>query len=171
VIAGQVLSVQFSNGGGPYAIVSGLAGVTIDSTTGLLSWTPGLGDVGPANIVVSTGNSNGWGAVYATLQFPVYFTDTPTGLIVASSTDPVTNITTVRASWNPPTMNTSNIVGYQVSAVPTGSPSGAPPMIFTVPATTLSFVLSDFGILSGLIQVAAYDQFGNLGVPSMWVTF
>jgi len=170
-VAGQAMSVQLSALYATYAIVSGPAGATINPTTGLLSWTPGLSDVGTAKIVVSATNNNGWGTVYATLSFPVYFTDAPTGVSVTSSTDPVSNVTTWTASWNSPTMNTSSIVGYQVSFVPAGSPAGTQPTIFTVPATSLSVVLSNLATLSGAVQVAAYDAAGDLGAPSTWVSF
>jgi hypothetical protein len=170
VVVGQPLSVQFG-GGASYAIVSGPAGATIDPTTGLLAWTPTSADVGTATIVVSTGNSNGWGTVYATLSFPVYFTDAPTGLTVTSSTDPVSGVTTWTASWNAPTLNTGNIVGYQIAFVPAGSPPGTAPTLYTVPASDLSVVLSNLATLSGSVQVAAFDAAGDLGAPSLLVSF
>ena len=120
--------------------------------------------------MVSTGD-NGWGQVYVTLSFPVnYFTDAPTGLSVTSSTD-ANNVTTVTASWNASTQNTGSIVGYQISVVPAGSPAGTPPQVFTVSASTLSFVLSDYGFYDGTIQVTAIDAAGDLGALSGWVTF
>ena len=166
-VAGQPLSVQLSALYATYAIVSGPAGATIDPTTGLLSWTPALTDVGAAAVVVSATNNNGWGTVYATLSFPVYFTDAPTGLSVTSSTDPVSGVTTWTAAWNSPTMNTSSIVGYQITFVPTGGP----PTILTVPSIDLSVVLSNLATLHGSVQVAALDASGDLGVASPWLTF
>jgi hypothetical protein len=168
VVAGQPLSVQFSGGATPYALVSGPA-AAIDPTTGLLTWTPTLADVGTANLVVSAGD-NGWGNVYVTLSFPVYFTDAPTGLNVTSSTD-ANGVTTWTASWSPPTMNTDSIVSYQISFTDASAPPDTPPTILTVPASQLSVVLSNLPTLHGSVQVAAVDAFGDLGVSSPLFTF
>ena len=170
VIAGQPLTVQFQNGGTPYGIAVGPASATINPTTGLLSWTPTLADVGTANIVVSSGNINGWGAVYATLNFPVYFTDAPAALSASSTTDPVTNaITSLTASWTAPTTNTSSIVSYQIAALPAGSAPGTLPTIFLVSSSSLSADLLSMGIMDGSIQVTAVDSAGDLGVSSAWI--
>jgi hypothetical protein len=167
VVAGQPLSVQFNASGVTYGIVSGPAGVTIDPSTGLLSWAPGLGDVGNATIVVSAA-TNGWGTMYATLSFPVYFTDAPTGLSLTSGTDPNSGLPTWTASWSASTQNTSSIVGYQITVTYT---NGSSPTVLTVPATSLSAALPDLTGLHGAIQVAAYDANGNLGAPSLRLTF
>ena len=73
-VVGQVFSVQFTNfnGGIPYAIVSGPAGATINSSTGLLSWTPTNADVGTASLVVSA--TTGWGPEFLTLTITVSIT-------------------------------------------------------------------------------------------------
>jgi hypothetical protein len=169
-VAGQALTVQFNSSGVSYAIVSGPAAATIDATTGLLSWAPTLADVGTATIVVSAA-TNGWGTMYATLSFPVYFTNAPAGLSVTSRTNPVSNVTTWLATWHAPALNTSAIAGYQITIVYAGSPPGAPPIIRTVPATKLKVVLSHLATIHGSIQVAALDAAGDLGAPSNWLTF
>jgi hypothetical protein len=130
-----------------------------------------LSDVGTATIVVSVMSNNGWGTVYTTLTFPVYFTDAPTGLSVSSSTDPNSSVTTWTASWNAPTMNASNIAGYQITFVDASAAAGTPPMIFTVSASDLSVVLSNAATLHGSIQVVAFDTAGELGAPSALFTF
>jgi hypothetical protein len=72
------------------------------------------------------------------------------------------------ASWSSPTLNTSSIAGYRVTVLPTRS---TVPTVFSVPASKPSVMLSNLAILTGSIQVVAYDAFGNLGMPSMWVIF
>jgi hypothetical protein len=166
VIAGQALSVQFSGSYVTYGIASGPSGVTIDPNSGVLSWTPGLSDVGNVTIVVSVTNNNGWGTVYATLNFPVSFTDAPTNLSVTSGTDPVSGEPTWTASWAPPTLNTSSIAGYQIVVTDASAPAGTPPTVYTVSPDTLSLVISNQATFQGTIQVTAFDAFGNLGVPS-----
>jgi hypothetical protein len=169
-VAGVPLSVQFhpSSPYYTYAIASSPAGVTINSATGLLSWTPGLADVGTANVVVAA--TNGWGTTFVTLNFPVYFTNAPTAVSVLSSTDG-NGGTTWTATWASPTMNTGSITGYQITFSDASAPANAPPTIFTVTADNLSVVLSNLATLHGSVQVAALDAAGDLGVSSPLFTF
>jgi hypothetical protein len=169
-IAGEPLSIQFTNFNGsyPYAIVSGPAAATINATTGLLSWTPSLSDVGTVTLVVSA--TTGWGTEYLTLKFPVYFTDAPSAVSVQTGTDANGN-TTWTASWASPTMNTGSIMSYKITFFDASLPAGSPPTILTVPASQLSVVLSNLPTLHGSVQVAAVDAFGDLGVASPLFTF
>jgi len=171
VVAGAPLTVQFRPGSNlTYAIASGPAGVTINPTTGLLSWTPGLADVGTANVVVSAANASGWGTQYLTLTFPVYFTDAPTAVNVISSMD-ANGVTTWTASWAAPTRNTSSITAYQITFNDASAPPGTPPTILTVTAGNLSAVLSHAATLHGNVQVAALDAASDLGVASTLFAF
>ena len=167
-IVGTPVSVQFdpTGSGMAYALVSGPVGAAIDPATGLLTFTPT--QPGSAPIVVAA--TTGWGTVDAVLNLPVYFTDAPTALAVTTATDPVTLVTTTTATWSSPTQNLSAIAAYQVQIL---SPSTGPtPIVVIVSATSpLSVVLSDLGITTGSIQVAALDSFGNVGLASPWVTF
>jgi hypothetical protein len=169
-IAGEALSIQFTNFNGsyPYAIVSGPASATINATTGLLSWTPSLSDVGTATIVVSA--TTGWGTEYLTLSFPIYFTDAPSAVSVQSSTDG-NGVTTWTATWASPTLNTGSITGYQITFTDASAPAGSPPTVLTVTADNLSVVLSNLTTLHGSVQVAALDSADDLGVSSPWFTF
>jgi hypothetical protein len=170
-VAGEPLSVQFHPGSPyySYSIASGPAAVTINPTTGLLSWTPTLADVGTANVVVAA--TNGWGTTFVTLNFPVYFTDAPTAVNVVKSHDPVSGLTTYDLSWAAPTVNPDSIAGYQIAILLAGSPPGTQPLLFTVPASDLDVVRSIMRDLSGSVQVTAFDANGDLGVPSAWVSF
>jgi hypothetical protein len=167
-VAGSPLSVQFSPfySGLTYTIASGPGAASM--TNNVLSWTPGLSDVGPANIVVAA--ATGWGTEYLTLSFPVYFTNAPSGVSVQSSTDS-TGVTTWTATWTAPTLNTASITGYQITFVDASAPPGTPPTILTVAANNLSVVLAQIATLHGAVQVAAVDAAGDLGVVSPWVTF
>jgi hypothetical protein len=170
-VAGEPLSVQF-HPASPYfsfSIASGPAAVTINPSTGLLSWTPTLADVGTANIVVAA--TSGWGTTFVTLSFPVYFTDAPTAVSLVKSYDPVSGLTTYDLSWAAPTANPDSIAGYQIAVELAGSPPGTPPLLFTVPASDLSAMRSLLRDLSGSVQVTAFDANGDLGVPSAWVSF
>jgi len=171
VVAGQAFSVQFTGSYVTYGIASGPAGVSIDPNTGLLTWTPSLTDVGNVSIVVSVTNNNGWGTVYVTLNFPVYFADAPTNLSVTGGTDPVSGLPTWTAAWNPPLFNTSSIAGYQIVVTDASQPAGTPPTVYTVSASTLSLIISNQATFHGTVQVTVFDAYGNLGVPSAVLTF
>jgi hypothetical protein len=163
-IVGNPVTVQFATSAGyTYSVVSGPAGAAIDST-GLLTFTPT--QTGNNQVIVSAANPNSWGTVDAVLNIPVYLSDAPTGLAVASTTDPVSGNTIVTASWNPSTQNLAAVAGYQVEIIPTGSTT---PTYTFVSGTSL--VLSDLGVTTGSIQVTATDGLGNFGVASSWVTF
>jgi len=114
--------------------------------------------------------ASGWGNLVMTLNFPVYVSDAPT-VTVASSVDPVSGLPVVTAAWTPPTLNPGNVVSYQLTIVDANAAAGTPPTVLIVPAGSLSQSLSDLGILSGSIQVAALDVAGNLGLSSALVTF
>jgi Bacterial Ig-like domain (group 3)/Putative Ig domain/Galactose oxidase, central domain/Fibronectin type III domain/Kelch motif len=76
-VVGQPWSVQLSALYSPsFSILSAPAGATINSTTGLVSWTPTLAEVGTEQI--TAGANEGWGLVYTTLSIPVYAATTTT---------------------------------------------------------------------------------------------
>lgn len=162
VVAGAGLSVQFSPSGSSsgltYAIASGPAGVTINATTGLLSWTPTLADVGTAQVVVSA--TSGWGTVYVTLNFPVYFTGPVQNLAETNDS------TSIYATWTAPAQNPAAIVGYSVTLSWTVNGQTST-QTYTTPTAATSFALPipvyDRTIVYHL-TVAAVDASGDLGV-------
>ncbi len=168
-VVGSPYSVQFNGLYVNYSIVSGPSGVSIDPTTGLLTWTPAAADLGTAKIVVAAASQNDWGTQFMTLSVPVYFTDAPTVLGMASSSDPNSGATLWTASWSSPTQNVANIVGYQLTIQP--STAGALSIVYQVAGTALSAVLDSLGAISGQIQVAAIDANGDIGTPSAWFAF
>jgi hypothetical protein len=154
-----------------YGLTSGPASATINPTTGLLSWTPSLADVGTANLVVSATNNNAWGTTYVTLSFPVYFADAPTVTGVSSSVDPVSGVTTWTVAWTAPTLNTASIAGYQITVTDASAPAATPPTVYTVSAASLSVAISNAAVFHGTVQVTAFDALGNLSVTSALFTF
>jgi hypothetical protein len=171
-IAGEPMSVQFTDYSGhpsTWSLVSGPAGMTVDSTTGLLTWTPSLASVG--NVSATVLATNGPFSSTVVVNFPVYFTNAPTAVSVVKSFDPVSGLTTYDLSWAAPTANPDSIAGYQIAILLAGSPPGAAPLIFQVPASDLSVMRSIYRNLSGSVQVTAIDAAGDLGVASDWVTF
>jgi autotransporter-associated beta strand protein len=79
-VVGQPFTAQFNSNQFTYSIVSGPAAASINPTTGLLTWTPTLSDVGVATFVVAAANIGQWGTIDATLTVPVDFTNSPATL-------------------------------------------------------------------------------------------
>jgi hypothetical protein len=160
-VAGDPLTVQFHPGSPylTYAISSGPAGATINPTTGLLSWTPGLADVGTANLVVSA--TNGWGTIYASLSFPVDFTGAAQN--ISASNDSAS----IYVTWTPPPENAAYIVGYNVTLSYTVN-GQTYSVTYTTPTPATNYALAipvyDTTIVYHL-SVVAVDGAGDLGAP------
>jgi hypothetical protein len=108
---GTPLGVQFAptTGSYSYSILSGPAGATIDSATGLLSWTPTVSGTVP--FVIAATNLNGWGSVDATINVQVA---QPAWLSASS-----------QASWN----STTGVLTVTGPTTITSDPGSADPII------------------------------------------
>ena len=158
-IVGNPYSIQFSSNNGyvlSYTIVSGPASATINASSDALSWTPSTSDLPGATFVVSA--SAGWGNLIMTINVPVYIASAPS-VTVNSTADPVTGATAVTAVWTPPAVNASAVVNYQVTIV--DGTGVTPTVTLIVPADELTINPSDYGILTGTIQVVGLDALGN----------
>ena len=89
-----------------YQILTAPAGATIDSVTGLISWTPAYADVGTATIIVRATNAAGYRDL--TISFPISFTGPVQNVAYTR-----TSGSTASATWDPPT-DITNIAGYIV---------------------------------------------------------
>jgi hypothetical protein len=161
VVAGQAMTVQFAdaNTAARTWAVSGPSGMTIDQT-GLLSWTPGLTNVGSdVTATVTATNSNG--TQYVTLDFPVYFTSQTANISAA------VNGSNANVTWTAPTSNATQITGYLIDltwvvngithlAVFNSSGTGTS---YTIPIPLLGSIQYD-------VTVTAYDASGDLGEPN-----
>ena len=141
-IVGQPLTIQFSNGGTPYGIASGPASATINASTGLLTWTPALADLGTANFVVTANNNNGWGTIYASLSFPGYVAGAATAM------------TLTPADWTSAgfTLAVGNdgklhvyLTGTTTDAVPPSAPATVMNVSITAPSSTAANLTFDSG--------------------------
>ncbi|MCA9193886.1 MAG: fibronectin type III domain-containing protein [Planctomycetales bacterium] len=114
VVAEQPMNVQFSDinplsAWSTYQVVLAPPGFTIDSNSGLASWTPAATSIGATNnIVVRVTNQLGYRDISVPIN--VYFSG------------PVENLTThpasggyVHVTWDPPTTNAQPVVYYQVT--------------------------------------------------------
>jgi hypothetical protein len=162
VVAGQAMTVQFAdaNTAARTWAVSGPSAMIIDPSTGLLSWTPGLTNVG-SDVTATVTATNSSGTQYVTLDFPVYFTS-QTANISATVSGNNANVT-----WTAPTSNTTQITGYLIDltwvvkgithlAVFNSAGMGTS---YTLPIPLLGSIQYD-------LTVTAYDASGDLGTPN-----
>jgi autotransporter-associated beta strand protein len=132
-IVGQPLSVQFSSNQFSYSIVSGPSAALINASTGLLTWTPTLSDLGTANVVVAAVNNNGWGTINATMSFPVYVTG------------PGAVLTLTAADWTPAGFTLSQGADGNVHVYLTGTTTDVVPPILPASPTSIN-ITSPSGI-------------------------
>ena len=162
-MVGTPFSFQFSGTSNTnpitYAIVSGPASMTINSSTGIGSWTPSSSDASAAtNVTVSATNSAG--TTDLTFTFPTYFTTAPTNVMVGfyaavSGASPTTYTPVV--TWTPPA-NATGIAGYKVSVTAAATNTTT---VYDTQSAATSFDLP-LGITGqNWVNVTAYDANGN----------
>jgi hypothetical protein len=168
VVAGQPMTVQFSDANAAprtWSVSSNSGGMTIDTNTGLLSWTPALTNVG-SDITATITATNSNGTQYVTLDFPVYFTAPTTNTSASVSGN------NFKVTWTPPTANASQITGYRISL--TWTVNGVTHIAFFNSAgTTTSYALPIplRGSIHYRLTVTAYDAAGDLGAPAQPFNF
>jgi hypothetical protein len=162
-VAGQAMTVQFKDANAAartWSLASAPTGMTIDPNTGLLSWTPGLSNVGnEVTALIAATNSSG--TQYVTLDFPVYFT-APTTNVSAIVSGHNANVT-----WTAPTSNPSQITGYLIDL--TWTVNGITYLaVFNSKGTGTSYSLPSpvLGSIHYHLTVTAYDAAGDLGAPN-----
>lgn len=144
-----------------YELLSGPSGMTIDSNTGLVQWTPTVADAGQTTLTVRATNSAG--STEATITFETFFTESPTNVQVS-------NLTALHptATWTAPTgEGAQEITGYSLYAVAhyrTGRYHRTHTVRLDSPGTGTSIELT--GLLTGKtynLIVNAYNADGERG--------
>ena len=146
------------------AVLSGPAGMSVDSATGVVSWNP-VSAV-PGDYSATIRGTNVEGTTDFTFNYTVYPAGadllSPTGVLSSS----ITNITSTSASvsWNPATDN-KGIAGYDIFAQSVGLraiPTGPLVKVGTTADTTLTITTLAPGTMYA-IYVQAFDAAGNTG--------
>lgn len=164
-IVGQTFTYNVDAVGNPtptFSIVTGPNGMTIDTNTGIVSWTPLAGDEGTANATVRATNSIGNSD--HSFSFPVY--STGSDLVTPSQVRSITasNITSSGCdlSWTTATDNVG-IAGYYIYAQKTGRGNS----IFIVAKSSgqgTNYTVNSLQANTGYsLWVAGYDAAGNIG--------
>jgi hypothetical protein len=163
-VVGQAATIQVSdlNTSSPdsYALVSGPNGMTVDSNTGLVTWTPTLADLGASYPTIAV--TNAVGTTYTTLSIPVVFASAVNN--VTASFSPSSNGLIV--SWAAPTTAGEPIAGYNVYLSwidGDGYVHYAAANFASAGSTTLTLQNLPGDAASFVITVVAVDAAGNEG--------
>jgi hypothetical protein len=171
-VVGQPATIQVTdlNTTSPdvFSLVSGPDGMTVDSNTGLVTWTPTLADLGASYPTIAVTNAEG--TTYTTLSIPVVFAS-PVNDVTASFSAGGSGI---NVSWTAPTTAAEPIAGYDIYVSWTDGDgyvynAGAS----FVPAGSNAFTLQNLpgDAASFLITVVAVDSTGNEGAyPTVGTT-
>jgi hypothetical protein len=164
-MATQLYTGQFSQTVDPYntspvtfSLVSGPAGMTIDASTGLLSWTPTVADIGTASATVQI--SNYAGSTSNTVSIPVAFASAAQNVAVGHI-----STTSATVTWDVPAVASEPIASYQVTAsyrVQSGRFQTTHTLTFSAAATDSSIVISGLPTNKSIsVAVTALDATGR----------
>jgi hypothetical protein len=158
------LSDSFSHSVITWAILNGPPGLTINSSTGVVSWTPSSGTaLGPYTVTIQATNYAGSATV--TIPLTLTFATAPVSFQASNlnSTAGSADLT-----WSAPTSSAQTVTNYQIVVTYTDSSGNKQTMTIIVPATSQKYTLT--GLPSGRkysVSIAALDARGDLGMPSL----
>lgn len=157
-IVEEPMTIQLTDtnpiGGSTFELVAGPTGMSVDATTGLVTWTPTYDQVGYAPATFRA--TNAFGSRDVQVNFPVYFTGPVLGVGVSAGT----------AHWTPPA-DASRVAGYKVylSWSVGGRQRGSAVYTTVGSGTSFTFPFLVGGPVLFKARVSAYDAAGNVGAP------
>ena len=150
--------------GNPQATLSvdtGPAGVTVDSQSGIVSWTPTAADVGAHTITIRGTNPVGFHDFVFTVDVHSAGTDLIRPTTITTPTATATTPIGGTITWNGATDNVG-VVGQRVYGRLVGTTTSF--VVADLPATAASYTITDFQPGTGyMLWVSAYDAAGNEG--------
>jgi hypothetical protein len=158
------LSDSFSQSIITWAILAGPSGLTINSSTGVVSWTPSSGtELGPYTVIIQA--TNYAGSVTVTIPLTLTFATVPVSFQASNlnSTAGSADLT-----WSAPMSSTQTVTNYQIVVSYTDSSGNQQTRTIIVAATSQKYTLT--GLPSGRtysVSIAALDAIGDLGMPSL----
>ena len=171
-IAGMPFTAQISdqsNSPSTFILLTAPTGMTLDASTGLISWTPVGNQGGPQTVTVR--GTNAGGIADLTFNVQTLFTDAVTNVVVTGTT-----LLQPTANWIAPTGEGADLVaGYRIEGVATwgiGRNKKTHRVSYSVSAPQTSVLMT--GLTTGRVYtltVTATDAVGNLGLRSTATTF
>jgi hypothetical protein len=161
------LSDSFSQSTITWAVLDGPSGLTINSSTGVVSWTPSSGtELGPYTVTIQA--TNYAGSVTLTIPLTLTFATAPVSFQASNlnSTAGSADLT-----WSAPAASSNTVGNYSITVTYTTTSGVTQTETFIVPGTSTQYTLT--GLPKGTTfhaSIAALDAIGDLGMPS-FVTF
>jgi hypothetical protein len=157
------LSDSFSHSTITWSVVGGPAGLSINSSTGAVSWTPPAGIL-PGAYTATFQATNYAGSVTLTVPLTVVFASAPVNF-QASNLNSTGG--SAELDWSAPATSTNTVSNYRITVTyTTAGVSHAE--TFIVPGTSDTYTLT--GLPAGTtfkVTIAALDPLGDLGMPSL----
>jgi hypothetical protein len=158
------LTDSFSHAKITWSILDGPSGLTINSSTGVVSWTPSsTTDLGAYTVTIQATNYAGSTAV--TVPLMLTFASSP-GSFLASNLNSTTG--TADLTWTGPKSSSPSVTNYQIVVTYNDSSGNTQTQTIIVAAPSQKYTLT--GLASGTsysVSIAALDGIGNLGTPSL----
>ena len=157
------LSDSFSHSAITWAVLDGPSGLTVNSSTGVVSWTPASGtELGPYTATIQA--TNYAGSVSVTIPLTLTIATAPVSF-QASNLNSTAG--TADLTWSAPMSSVKPITSYQIVVTYTDSSGNTQTKTIIVAATSKKYTLT--GLPSGTtysVSIAALDAIGDLGMPS-----
>jgi N-acetylneuraminic acid mutarotase len=163
IVAGQPLNLTITNSNTTlpvqYSVVSGPTGLSINSSTGFVTWTPTKAQAGNTTAVFSATNSVG--SVTETINLDVFPISVPTTPALTA-----VDTTGFTVSWAAPAINPEDVAGYHIY-IAYGVGAGTINETYTVPATQLSYqYTAPVHGSTYVVWITAFDAAGMVGVQT-----
>jgi hypothetical protein len=156
------LSDSFSHSVITWAILDGPSGLTINSSTGVVSWTPSSGtELGPYTVTIKATNYAG----SATVTIPLTLT-IATAPVSFQASNLNSTAGTADLTWSAPTSSAQTVTDYQIVVSYTDSSGNTQTTTIIVAPTSRKYTLT--GLPKGTtysVSIAALDAIGDLGMP------
>jgi hypothetical protein len=158
------LSDSFSHSAITWAVLDGPSGLTVNSSTGVVSWTPASGtELGPYTATIQA--TNYAGSVSVTIPLTLTFATAPVSFHASNLNS---TAGTADLTWSAPKSSTQTVANYQIVVSYTDSSGNTQTRTIIVAATSQKYTLT--GLPSGRkysVSIAALDAIGDLGMPSL----
>jgi hypothetical protein len=157
------LSDSFSHSSITWAVLDGPSGLTINSSTGVVIWTPSsTRDLGVYTVTIQATNYAGSATV--TIPLRLTFATAPASF-QASNLNSTAG--TADLTWSAPKSSTQTVTNYQIVVTYTDSSGNTQTKTIIVAPTSRKYTLT--GLPKGTtysVSIAALDAIGDLGMPS-----
>jgi hypothetical protein len=157
------LSDSFSHSSITWSVLDGPSGLTINSSTGVVSWTPSSGtELGPYTVTIQATNYAG----SATVTIPLMLTfATAPASFQASNLNSTAG--TADLTWSAPKSSSQTVTHYQIVVTYTDSSGNTQTRTIIVAPTSTKYTLTGLPKSTTYsVSIAALDAIGDLGTPS-----